>query len=167
MNLKTAAVPILMAFAVYFIFSGSFSLYDILTGIIVSVIGGLLFSEILVKNASKSLDPLRLGRLIMYALYYFFVAEVQTHVDVIKRILNPKMPINPGIVRVPYRVSTDYGIVSVANSVTNTPGTVIVDIDEEKKFFYVHWIDVATQEPEKCRKAICETFEKYLSKVFD
>ena len=166
MNLKNAILPILMAFVVYVVFSGSTSVYDAITGIIISVIAGVLFSEILVTNVSKSLNPMRLGQLVRYAFYYFFVAEVLAHKDVIKRILDPKMPINPGIVRVPYQVSGDYAVVGVANSIINTPGTVVIDLDEEKKLYYVHWIDVTTQEPEKCRAAICESFEKYLSKVF-
>jgi multicomponent Na+:H+ antiporter subunit E len=166
MKLKNAIVPILMAFVVYIIFSGSFSIYDLITGMAIAVVAGVLFSEILVTNASKSVNLIRLGYLIKYAFYYFFVAEVLAHWDVIKRILNPKMPINPGIVRVPYEVSGDYAVASVAGSIINTPGTVVIDLNEEKKLYYVHWIDVATQEPAKCRSAICESFEKYLSKVF-
>jgi multicomponent Na+:H+ antiporter subunit E len=166
MKLKNAILPMLMAFVVYIIFSGSFSIYDIITGIIISIVAGALFSEILVTNVGKSLNPVRLGYLIKYAFYYFFVAEYLAHKDVIKRILDPKMPINPGIVRTPYEVSGDYAVVGVANSIINTPGTVVIDLDEEKKLFYVHWIDVTSQEPAKCRSAICESFEKYLSKVF-
>jgi len=166
MNLKKAILPILMAFVVYIIFSGSATIYDLTTGVIIAVIAGLLFSEILVTKTSKSLSLIRLGYLIKYAVYYFFVAEVLAHWDVIKRILDPKMPINPGIVRVPYEVSTDYAVVGVAGSIINTPGTVVIDLNEEKKLYYVHWIDVATQEPAKCRNAICESFEKYLIKVF-
>jgi multicomponent Na+:H+ antiporter subunit E len=166
MKLKNAIVPILMAFVVYIIFSGSFSIYDLITGVAIAVVAGILFSEILVANASKSVNLVRLGYLVKYAFYYFFVAEVLAHWDVIKRILNPKMPINPGIVRVPYEVSGDYAVASVAGSIINTPGTVVIDLNEEKKLYYVHWIDVATQEPAKCRSAICESFEKYLSKVF-
>lgn len=166
MNLKNATLPILMAFAIYIIFSGSVSVYDILTGIIISIAAGALFSEILVTSVSKSLNPVRLGQLIRYAFYYFFVAEYLAHKDVIKRILNPKMPINPGIVRVPYEVTGDYAVAGVAGSIINTPGTVVIDLDEDKKLYYVHWIDVTTLEPQKCRQAICESFEKYLSKVF-
>ena len=160
MKLKNAIVPILMAFVVYIIFSGSFSIYDLITGMAIAVVAGVLFSEILVTNAPKSVNLVRLGYLIKYAFYYFFVAEVLAHWDVIKRILNPKMPINPGIVRVPYEVSGDYAVAGVAGSIINTPGTVVIDLNEEKKLYYVHWIDVATQEPAKCRSDICESFEK-------
>ncbi len=166
MKLKNAILPAIIAFTVYVIFSGSVSIYDLATGLVIAIVAGMLFSEILIKDVGKSLNPVRLGYLIKYAFYYFFVAEYLAHKDVIKRILDPKMPINPGIVRTPYEVSGDYAVASVAGSIINTPGTVVIDLDEKKKIYYVHWIDVTSQEPAKCRAAICEAFEKYLSKVF-
>jgi len=167
MNLKGALLPALLVFVVYIAFSGSVALYDIITGLIVAVLAGLLFSELLVKAPRKSLEIKRLGYLLVYIAYFFLVAEVKAHLDVIKRILNPKLPINPGIVRVPYRVASDYSIVGVATSITNTPGTVVVDLSKEKGCFYVHWINVRATEPEKCREMISKNFERFLGKVFD
>lgn len=167
MNLRKAILPTAMAFFVYIIFSGSLSIYDLVTGVIVAFVAGLLFSELLISDTSKSLNILRLGYLLIYSIYYLFVAEVKSHLNVAKIILDPKLPINPAIVRVPYAVSTDYSIVGVANSITNTPGTVVVDLSKEKRLFYVHWINAKYTDPEKCREEISKTFEKFLGKVFD
>ena len=92
----------LMLFVVYIVFSGSFTIFDIVTGIIVAVVGGLLTANLLVRDVKKSLNPLRLVWLIIYALLYLSIIEFKAHFDVAKRILHPKIPINPGIVRVPY-----------------------------------------------------------------
>ncbi|MEM4503101.1 MAG: Na+/H+ antiporter subunit E, partial [Ignisphaera sp.] len=105
--------------------------------------------------------------LFAYTLHYFFIDEVKAHIDVIKRIIHPKMPINPGIVKVPINVSTDYALTAVANSITNTPGTVVVDVDKEKGYLYIHWIDVKTIEPNEAWKQISQVFEKFAKKVFD
>ncbi len=162
------AIPIaILVFIVYIIYTGSATIYDIVTGIIAAVLAGLLMANITVEKPQKALNPVRWLWGIAYAAYYFFVAEVKAHLDVTKRILSPSMPINPGIVRVPYRVETDYAITAVANSITNTPGTVVVDIDPRKGLFYVHWIDVKTLDPEECRKNISESFERFAKKVFD
>lgn len=164
----TRAIPAaLLAFATYIIFSGSTSFYDIITGIAASIPVGIITANILVTNPSKILDVRRWMWIIIYALRYFFIDEVKAHLDVIKRIVHPRMPINPGIVKIPVEVSTDYALTAVANSITNTPGTIVVDLDEEKKYFYVHWIDVSTIEPEKSRKLISQIFEEYAKKVFD
>ncbi|MEM0246404.1 MAG: Na+/H+ antiporter subunit E [Desulfurococcaceae archaeon] len=162
------AIPVtLLVFVTYIVFSGSATVYDIVTGLVTSVLVGAVTANILLTNASKVFDVKRWAWLIAYALHYFFIDEVKAHVDVIRRILSPRMPINPGIVKVPVKVSSAYGITAVANSITNTPGTVVVDVDEERRCFYVHWIDVKAVEPEECRKVISETFEKYSKRVFD
>lgn len=168
MNRWIKVIPAsVLAFVTYIIFSGSISLYDIITGLVISIPVGAITANILLSNPAKVINISRWIWLVAYALHYFFIDEVKAHIDVIKRIVSPKMSINPGIVKIPLTVSSAYAITAVANSITNTPGTVVVDIDEEKKFLYVHWIDVKTTDPEECRKAISEVFEKFAKKVFD
>ncbi len=157
----------LFAFTIYILFSGSITLYDILTGLIVSAIASVILAKTLVKEDSKVIDIRRLFWLIAYILHYMTIIELRAHLDVAKRIINPRMPINPGIVRVPYKTKTDYATVLVSNSITNTPGTVVVDLDENKKILYVHWINVKAIEPDKTYEYISKTFERYAKKIFD
>ncbi len=162
------AIPVaLMVFVVYIVFSGSTSIYDIFTGSVVAIVVGILTANLVVHNYRKALNPIRLLWLAIYAVIYFFYCEVQAHIDVIKRILHPRMPVNPGIVRIPYDVETDYGIMLIANSITNTPGTVVVDVDKQRKILYVHWIDVKTTNPDEARAKVSALFEKFAKKVFE
>ena len=55
----------------------------------------------------------------------------KSNIDVAKRILNPRLPIAPRIVRVNGTQKTDLCRVIFANSITLTPGTVSLDLDEE------------------------------------
>ena len=157
----------LMAFIIYIIFSGSLSPYDIVSGVVVALIVSGFLSAFTVKNPLKTLNPIRWFWLILYGLHYFFVAEVKSHLDVMYRILHPRMPVNPGIIRVLYTVESDYAVTAVANSVTNTPGTVVVDIKPDRKEYYIHWIDVKTTDPEKAREIIISRFEYFAHRVFD
>lgn len=166
-RVKRAIPLIVLSFTIYIVFTGSVRLYDIVTGVLVALTIGLITANLVVENPLKALDPRRLGWLIAYAFHYFLVSEVKAHLDVIRRALDPRMPINPGIVRVPYGVESDYGEALVACSITNTPGTVVVDVSRDRRIFYVHWIDVKTLEPMKAREMISLVFEKYAKKVFD
>ena len=159
----------LLLFVMYLIASASVSAMDLILGSISSAILALLTSTILIeKNPQKAFNVVRWAWAAFYFFYYFLVAEVRAHLDVIKRILHPKMPINPGIVRVPYTLESDYGKTAVACSITNTPGTVVVDISEgEERRYYVHWIDVKSPDERVCYEAISKNFEKYLRRVFD
>ena len=154
-------------YILYLVFAGVVTLTDIVLGYIAALITAAITSELLIKEKEKLTQLRRLAYLIKYFLLYITIIEYKAHSDVIKRIFHPKMPINPGIVRIPYHVKSDYAIVTIANSITNTPGTVTVDIDKEEKKLFVHWIDVKGVEEEFCYKTISKKFEKYAKKIFD
>ena len=160
-------VIFLFALSIYLIFVGSVKPYDLATGIATSIIVSALCGRILVKDPQK----LRIGRL-LYLLAYtikYIGSEIRAHAEVAKRILsrNCIAAINPGIVRVPYTSQSDYSVTMVANSITNTPGTVVIDIDPEERCYYVHWLYVKTYRDEEIRRQILSFFEDYAKKVFD
>jgi len=159
------SIPMYLAFLLV---SGlSVPLLDLILGYIISLAVSALVYEVLVREHKKLLQLHRLAYLVKYFFRYITVIEFRAHSDVIKRIFSPKMPINPGIVKVPYHVVSDYALTTIANSITNTPGTVVVDVDEEEKKLFVHWIDVKGIEEELCYEKISKEFEEYAKKIFD
>lgn len=54
---------------------------------------------------------------------------VKANIDVARVILSPSLPISPTVVRVKASQRTKLGVVTYANSITLTPGTVSMDID--------------------------------------
>ena len=161
--MKGVVATSLLAFITYIIFTGSLTPYDLVTGAIVGVTIGLLVGRFLVENDAKALNPVRWAWGVVYFLWYFLVAEVKAHADVMRRIITGD--IEPGIVKVPLKVKSEYARTLVANSITNTPGTVVVDADGD--YLYVNWINVTTEEPEEAKKEICEEFEKYAERIFE
>jgi multicomponent Na+:H+ antiporter subunit E len=61
---------------------------------------------------------------------------VVSNLAVAKVILSPSLPIHPRIVRVAGKQKTPIGQVIYANSITLTPGTVTLDVRDDK--FLVH-----------------------------
>jgi multicomponent Na+:H+ antiporter subunit E len=82
-------------------------------------------------------------------------------------VINPKLPINPGIVKVKTTLKSDTALTFLANSITLTPGTLCVDIVAEEGLLYIHWIDVKSQDVEKASQLIVTKFENVLKKIFD
>ncbi len=150
----------------YLLYTGSISLLELMLGVIASFIVSMLFGDLLVVKPGKLYSPRRWFWLIMYGIYYLTIIEAKAHWQVIKLIFNPKA-VDPGIVRIPYSVKTDYAVTTIANSITNTPGTITVDIDEENKKLYVHWIKIIDETDEGAKKHVSEIFEKYASRIFD
>lgn len=71
---------------------------------------------------------------------------VVSNFDVARRVwsLNPLKRIEPHFVRVPYELESDLALAIYANSITMTPGTVTVLVDQEKKEVLVYALSTAS-----------------------
>lgn len=137
----------------------------VITGVIVSALVAALFYELLPKGHRVFISPSRLFWAIVY-LPVFFYYIIMANFDVVYRVLHPKMPINPGIVKIKTNLKTQAGITALANSITLTPGTLTVDLTDDG-FLYIHWINVKSTETEEASKLIAEKFEWFLVKIFE
>jgi multicomponent Na+:H+ antiporter subunit E len=72
------------------------------------------------------------------------------------------MHINPGIVAVPYHIRGDIPLTILSSLMTLTPDTVVVDVDQQKQLFYIHWIDVQTTDPEEMHRMLVYDLEHQL-----
>jgi multicomponent Na+:H+ antiporter subunit E len=76
-------------------------------------------------------QPLHMGwRLPMYWVW-LLIEIIKANVDVAKRIIDPRLPIDPHLFETPMTQKSDLGRVIFANSITLTPGTVSVDIGND------------------------------------
>lgn len=60
--------------------------------------------------------------------------------------LQPKLRLRPAIIAYPLTVTTDVQITLLANLITLTPGTLSVDVSDDRRWLYIHAIDVASRE---------------------
>jgi multicomponent Na+:H+ antiporter subunit E len=144
---------------------GRIDVQVVVAGVIASAIVALLFHEILPPEHHVFISPTR----IFWALVYipvFFYYIILANFDVVYRALHPKMPINPGIVKIKTRLKTDAGITALANSITLTPGTLTVDLTDDG-FLYIHWINVKSADTEEASRFIAHKFEYFLEKIFE
>ena len=100
----------------------------------------------------------------MFLYIFVFLGElIKSNFDVAARVANPKLPINPGIVKVKTKLKSKLGRIMLANSITLTPGTLTVDIDEDTNELYIHWI-YAKELPAKIED-ICGTFPEWVRRI--
>jgi len=144
----------------------SWSYAEIIIGIVLSAIVGVVSGKIFVKKDFRMANPVRWFAFIAYLIGPFFIGMAKANIDVAYRVITGK--INPGIVKISPKLKTDLGISMLANSITLTPGTLSVDIDEDTNDLYIHWINVKKEALEKkpvdC-KYICGNFAKWVRRV--
>ena len=99
-------------------------------------------------------------------LFPFLYAMARANIDVAYRVLTGR--INPGIVKISPNLKNDMALTILANSITLTPGTLSVDVDEESNDLYVHWINVqpdALKEMPRDYHPICNSFPDWARRI--
>jgi multicomponent Na+:H+ antiporter subunit E len=116
-----------------------------------------------VKSKFRLLNPLRWLYFAAYIIHPFSVELAKANIDVAKRVITGK--IRPGIVKINPELHSGAAITLLANSITLTPGTLTVDIDEKTNELYVHWIYVTKKDPKA--EDICSTMPVWARRIAD
>ncbi|MGB2878290.1 MAG: Na+/H+ antiporter subunit E [Dehalococcoidales bacterium] len=168
MRFLITAVVAYLIYLVLTIGSGNILLWNA-AELIIGAIFALLVAA-LVKNRylSKSLRMLNPVRWFIWLIYLFpfFFAMAVANVDVAYRVITGR--INPGIVKISPNLKNDMALTILANSITLTPGTLSVDVDEETNDLYVHWINVqpdVLKEMPRDYHAICSSFPDWARRI--
>jgi multicomponent Na+:H+ antiporter subunit E len=161
-TLKAKALGFLTLWAVWLILTSPWNAQEAIAGAIVALLLSILPLFPVSPLGDLKLNPKALAYMVIYA-FVFLKALVLSNLDVALRVLHPKLPIAPGIVKVKTKLKTPLGRLLLANSITLTPGTITVDMRGEDIF--VHWIFVASTDAEAATEAIVGGFEKYLEVI--
>jgi multicomponent Na+:H+ antiporter subunit E len=125
----------IILFAFWALLSGKFDAFHLTLGAICSVIIGYLFHDLLFVNVRVGDISTIAWRFILY-IPWLLHQILMSNLHVAALVLNPKMPINPRILTFKTKLESDISSVTLANSITLTPGTITMDIKDG--LFYVH-----------------------------
>lgn len=159
----------ILCMAFWVLLTWSFAVEELAAGAVVSLAVALFSSRFFIhEKAFRLFNPAKLFGLIAY-IPTFLCELVKANCDVARRVFGGCRDVNPGIVKIPVDLQSDYGRSMLANSITLTPGTITMDIAEEdgKTYYYVHWIDVTAESGEAAGEAIKGRLEKGVRRVFD
>jgi multicomponent Na+:H+ antiporter subunit E len=145
---------------------GIWSYEELIVGLILSIFVGIVARTVFIKKSLRMLNPVRWFIFLGYLFGPFFVALAKANIDVAYRVITGK--IKPGIVRISPDLKTDLGITMLANSITLTPGTLSVDVDEDTHDLYIHWINVDEKALGKTSvdpSYVCGPFPKWIRRI--
>lgn len=133
--------------------TGSFTLENLVLGFILGFV--VLFGARRIIGSSTYFG--RVGRVIRFVGFYLrelVLANARVAAD----IVTPAMRARPALVAVPLDAQTDLEITILANLLTMTPGSLSVDISQDRKVLYVHGMFV--DDPDSFRREIKDKFER-------
>jgi len=147
-----------------YLFLAGFTVDEVILGSIVSAV----LTVILVKYFDFNIDkkfPIKLFKFLFIYIPVFIWKLVLANLDIARRVLSPKIPLNPGIVKIKTGLKGDFGKLTLANSITLTPGTLSIDVEDE--YIYVHTVDVKGKNQAENQANISGPFEKILGGIFE
>lgn len=135
-------ITFILLFATWLIFSGKFDLFHLSLGVISSFIVAWISSDLLFQEKKKTIgrrlvEAFRFVNYMLWLLIQIFLANLH----VIGLAISPRKydrDLDPHIFTFNTILKTDFARFVLANSITLTPGTVTIRIEEDT--FYVHAI---------------------------
>ena len=128
--MRYSLVLALALFGMWLLWSGHYGLYLLGCGIVSTLLVVLLSRRMNIVDSEGV--PVQLGlRPILYAPW-LLKEMVVANLEVARRILTPRLPIKPVAFRIRSSQKRDLARVIYANSITLTPGTVSIDMEEDQ-----------------------------------
>lgn len=134
--------------------SGRFAVDTLLTG---AVLGRVV---LLILAKGEVLSRAEVGRLeralslLAYLLWQIVLANLRLARDVV----SVPYRMRPGVIQLPLSITTDEEILLLAAMINITPGSVALDVSEDRRIMYVHVMHITT--PEEARQEIKDGFER-------
>ena len=127
-------------FLLWIILSGIFDTFHLVLGALMSLLVAHFSWDLLFQNARMPFHH-RIKEIARFMKYVFWLLYqiVLANLHVARLVLDPKMPIDPRIIRVPTTLKKDISLVAYANSITLTPGTITIGVEHDH--LLVHAID--------------------------
>jgi multicomponent Na+:H+ antiporter subunit E len=139
--------------------TGSLSERNLVLGFVV----GLFVLQLVGSAVGDARYGARLFRIL--ALATIFLKELLvSSVRVALSVLSPRLTMEPAVIAVPLDVDSDAEITLLANLISLTPGTLSIDVAEDRSCIYVH--AMYGGDPDQLAEEIKRTFERRIREAF-
>lgn len=79
----------------------------------------------------------RVPKIIGFFLYFLF-EMIKANIQVAFDVITPRFFMQPGIINYPMDAKTDFEINMLSTVIALTPGTLVMDVSQDKKVIYIH-----------------------------
>ncbi|WP_127558078.1 Na+/H+ antiporter subunit E [Saccharospirillum alexandrii] len=149
----------LLLLIVWLLMNNSASPGHILLGLIFALLIPLGTSSMR-KNQPTLKKPLSAAKYLLMLMGDIIVSNVEVAIQV----LGPVRKISPGFIAVPLDITQDLPITLLASSISLTPGTVSIEVSEDKQWLYVHVLNLVDET--KTIANIKQRYESPLKEIF-
>lgn len=131
--IKTRFLSNLLLSFIWLAVTGSFTFENFVFGFILSFI----LMWLITTNRREEKYFSRVPKLIGF-IFFFIYELVKANIQVAYDVITPRYYMKPGIIRIPLDAKSDLEITLLANLISLTPGTLSLDVSDDRKVLYVH-----------------------------
>ncbi len=131
--IKTRFLSNLLLSFIWVAITGSFTVENFVFGFLLSFF--LLWIISLNRREQKYFTR---GPKTVAFIFFFLYELIKANIEVAYDVITPRYYMQPGIIRIPLAAKTDLEITLLANLISLTPGTLSLDVSDDKKVLYVH-----------------------------
>jgi multicomponent Na+:H+ antiporter subunit E len=135
--------------------TGEFTLPNLLLGFAFGYFI-LVFSQRAIGRSNYFTKVSQVPRFALFYLGQLILANLRVAYDVV----TPTHYMRPGVIAVPLDAETDAEITLLANLITLTPGTLSVDLSDDRRVLYIHAMYIDHDDVEAARRAIKQGLER-------
>ena len=155
-NLRRLAV-FLILFAFWLVLSGHYDSLHLSFGLVCAALVAVFSYDLFLPDATSPKKLLRTWRFLCY-LPWLLCQVVLANLHVVSLVIHPRK-IRPQIIRFKTSLTSDLSKLTLGNSITLTPGTITVDIDDGE--FYVHVLS-----DKAARELVTGNMERRIAHIF-
>lgn len=149
------ALNMLLALA-WVALTGGLTLGGLVIGFLIGLAAMWLVRPLFPETGSYFMRLYYWVRLIVMFVYELVVSSI----PVVRDVLTPGQASQPALIAVPLNVTTDLQITLLANFISLTPGTLTLDVSEDRKTLYIH--AMFGDDPDAIRAQIRDRFEVWV-----
>ena len=143
--------------------SSSLAIESVAAGTMISAALAYVFAQKFAIWGGISFSPRRLYHFVLYT-WMFLVELIRANINMMRYVYSPRIDVDPGVVTVKTGLKSPIGRLALANSISLTPGSLVLDMSGEE--LTVHCLDMRTVDPDHPGRTIAAPFEKHLERSF-
>lgn len=113
--------------------TGNFTYTNFLFGFLLSY-----FILSVITRGNRKASYFRMLPKVIAFIFYFLWELLKANLQVAYEVMTPGYHMTPAIIKYPLKVQSDLQITFLANLITLTPGTLSLDVSDDKKVMYIH-----------------------------
>lgn len=143
-NVSGFCLTFIILFGFWLLLSGRLDPVHLGLGVGCSLLVALFSHDLLIRDSQGILRRLLILIRFIPFLGWLVWQIIIANIDVARRVVDPKLPLSPGIIKLSSRLKGDVAQTTLATSITLTPGTMTVDIVGND--FYVHCLAIEDEQ---------------------